>query len=225
MASPRAVSIRIGVAARARIWLQTLEAVHVREHQVQHDGVEGFARVQRQARGAGGRARHAEARPVEIVADHLGEAGVVFDQEDAVGHGAILAAMPAPPVAPSRFDVRGYLAPLLGGQHLRHVGDRLGEALAGGSASAICSARNASIAARSSSAGSAAPWRARRAACAFSRIGTRSLTRGLGDGAQLLLLLGRGVELDGRVPDRPVGAVLESRPGVSGARMKPGPCQ
>ena len=33
----------------------------------------------------------AEARPAEIVADHLGEAGVVLDQQDAVGHGGILA--------------------------------------------------------------------------------------------------------------------------------------
>ena len=74
---------------------------------------------------------------------------------------------------------------------------------------ASCSARNASMAARSTL-GCVSNSAARaRAVCAFSRIGSRSLTAALGDGAQLLLLLGGGVELDGRVPDAAVDAVLD----------------
>ena len=33
------------MVARARTWRHTIEAVHVGEHQVENDGVEGFARV------------------------------------------------------------------------------------------------------------------------------------------------------------------------------------
>ena len=43
--------------------------------------------MQGEAGGAGGGPRGAEARPVEIVAHHLGQAIVVLDQQDAVGHG------------------------------------------------------------------------------------------------------------------------------------------
>ncbi len=77
------------------------------------------------------------------------------------------------------------------------------------SASAICSPRNASIAARSS-----VGWVSR--AVARSPCGPRLVADrhevfecGLGDGPQFLLLLGRGIEFDDRVPDRPVGAILE----------------
>ena len=76
---------------------------------------------------------HTKPRPTEIVADHLSKAGIVFNEQNSVGHRRILAATPAVPEAPA-FPKLGQavidLAPLLGGQHFRRVAKRLGEALA-----------------------------------------------------------------------------------------------
>jgi hypothetical protein len=77
MASPRAVSIRIGVPAA------DLEPVHVGQHQVEDQRVERIAAGARDAGAAGRRMGHAESGLAEIARDHLGEAKVVLDQQDA----------------------------------------------------------------------------------------------------------------------------------------------
>ena len=73
---------------------------------------------------AGAGTLDAEARPAQIVADHLGKAGVVFDQQDAVAHLGILAASPAVPEAPALTHFRQAvvnLVPLLWGQDFSDV--------------------------------------------------------------------------------------------------------
>ena len=69
-----------------------LEPVHVGQHQVEDDGIERLARLTARCRPRRVPAmRHAKARLAEIVLHHLGEARVVFDQQDAVGHHGIVA--------------------------------------------------------------------------------------------------------------------------------------
>ena len=198
-----------GIARAGTDLAADAEAIHIREHEIQHDGIERLTRVQRQARCPIRRARHAEARPVEIVADHLGKAGVVFDQEYAVGHGVILTAMPAPPVAPSALDEFAHLAPLIRGQHLRYVGNGLGEPLAG----RFCQRHllhPEGLDGRPVDVG-------------LGQQGSRALPRRLrllpqrqqvfqgclGNCTQLVLLLARGVDLDGGMPDSTVSLVLD----------------
>src|SRR5581483_9624575 len=67
-----------------------VEPVHVRQAEVEDDGIEGLAVLQRQPGRALGGGGDAEAGPVEIGLDHLGEARVVLDEQDAIGHGLTL---------------------------------------------------------------------------------------------------------------------------------------
>ena len=95
---------------------------------------------------------HAKPRPAEIVADHLGKAGVIFNEQNSVGHRRILAATPAMPEAPALPKLGQAiidLAPLLRCQDFRCVAKCLREALARRVASASCSVRSVSMAARS----------------------------------------------------------------------------
>ena len=63
-----------------------IEAVGVGQHEVEDDGVEGLALQQRLALAAGAGDGQTKARPAEIVGDHPGEAAVVVDHQDALGH-------------------------------------------------------------------------------------------------------------------------------------------
>ena len=76
------------------------EPVHVGQHQIEDERVEFLPAMQEETGPAGRRDRDGEAGLAEIVLDHLGEPGVVFDEEKAVAHGAILAARPAAPTVP-----------------------------------------------------------------------------------------------------------------------------
>ena len=67
------------------------EPVGVGQHQVEHQRVELLALQPLLALARGRRRGNAKARGAEIVADHAGEALVVVDDEDAAGHGAIIA--------------------------------------------------------------------------------------------------------------------------------------
>ena len=90
MASPRAVSIRIGVWRARADAAADLEPVHVRQHQVEDDRIERLARGHRDAGLAASGDAHAKSGLAEIAFHHLGEARIVFDQQDAVGHRAIV---------------------------------------------------------------------------------------------------------------------------------------
>ena len=56
-----------------------LEAVHVGQHEVEHQRVVGLGGQTREPGPAVPRDRHREARLAEILGDHLGEAAVVLD--------------------------------------------------------------------------------------------------------------------------------------------------
>ena len=224
MASPRAVSIRIGVAARARIRRQTSRPSMSGSIRSSTMASKASRACRARPGAAVGGAGDAEARLAEIVADHLGEAGVVLDQQDAVGHGRILPAVPARQIAPDaiRGARRSCAAARASAPRRRRRAP----------ARSACWRRR-----RAPSARRGTPrWRPGRAGLVSSARGALArglgllahrqqvLDGGLGDGAQLLLLLGRGVELDGRVPDDAVDAVLDLGR-RQGRRMKPRPCQ
>jgi hypothetical protein len=107
-----------------------IKAIHVGQHQVEDDGVEVFPRVQQESGCASGRPSRTETRPVEIVADQIGKAVVVLNQQNAVRHRPILAPTPAAPIAHSPLKVLLDLQSLLRSEDLSSIGQRLGESLA-----------------------------------------------------------------------------------------------
>ena len=90
MASPRAVSIRIGTSERCADAAAHLEAVDVGQHQVEDERVERsrFSRCSPRARSA---PRQRDSRRRRDSRDHRGEALVVVDDEDAAGHDGVIA--------------------------------------------------------------------------------------------------------------------------------------
>src|SRR5215468_1256532 len=96
--SPRAVSIRTG--CRRADLAADIEPIDIREGEVKNYGVEGLTTLQSQTGCPVGGNSHLEARPVEIGLHHLGEAWIVFNEQDAIGHRSILAAVPPLPVGP-----------------------------------------------------------------------------------------------------------------------------
>jgi len=68
-----------------------IEAVHVGKREVEDHDLERLAAFEREAGRAARRDRDVKAGPAEIGLDHLGEARVVLDEQDAVGHERILA--------------------------------------------------------------------------------------------------------------------------------------
>ena len=95
IASPRAVSISTGVLRPRADTAADLKPIHVGQHQVENDRIERLARVHGDAGLAASRHAHGKSGVAEIALHHLGEFWIVFDQQDAVGHRVILAAMPA----------------------------------------------------------------------------------------------------------------------------------
>ena len=68
-----------------------------------------------------------------MVADHLGEADIVLDEEDALGHRPILTALPVVPEAPMFPKLRKAVvdfAPLLRGKHFAGIAESLRKTLA-----------------------------------------------------------------------------------------------
>ena len=63
-----------------------IEPVGIGQHEVEDDRVEGLALELGLAVAAGAGDGHAKARPAEIVRNHPGEAVVVVDHQDALGH-------------------------------------------------------------------------------------------------------------------------------------------
>jgi len=74
-----------GIGARTQP-AADFQPVDVRQRQVEHQGVEGLACEALEPLVAGPGHGHAKARLAEIFRHHLGEAGVVLDQEDARAH-------------------------------------------------------------------------------------------------------------------------------------------
>ena len=148
------------------------------------------------ARAVGGE-RDAKAGLAEIVGDHLGEAGVVFDQQDAVGHERHTNRDASRcQTAPRAASVdRSIFGAARASSTSAASASAWANRLLAASASAICSARNASIAARSTF------WRSRSGALAGSRLlahRQQVLDGALDDRPQLLLLLGRSIDLERR---------------------------
>ena len=89
--SARAVSMMIGMTGGLVVGAQEpadLEAVHVRQHQVEHDEVR---RLRAHAVERVATRRHSLGRIaglLEVADDELGDVGIVFDHEDAGGHRA-----------------------------------------------------------------------------------------------------------------------------------------
>ena len=68
-----------------------------------------------------------------MVADHLGKADIVLDEQDALGHRRILTASPVVPEAPMFPELGKAIinfAPLIRGKHFAGIAERLHEALA-----------------------------------------------------------------------------------------------
>ncbi len=63
-----------------------LESVDVGQHQVEHQRVKRLMRKPLESGAASGLDRNAKPRLAEILGNHLGEPGIVFDQENALGH-------------------------------------------------------------------------------------------------------------------------------------------
>src|SRR5205814_4826814 len=66
-----------------------IEPVHVGEHQVEHQRIERFAREALEPRAAGSGDGNTKPRLAEVLGHHLGEPGIVFDQENAFGHASL----------------------------------------------------------------------------------------------------------------------------------------
>ncbi len=64
------------------------QAVHVRKHQIEHHGIIVCARESLECRRSQRRNGHTHAGLAEILAEHLGQARIVFDQQDALDHPA-----------------------------------------------------------------------------------------------------------------------------------------
>ena len=195
-----------------------IEAVHVRQHQIQDDGVEVVARLQGQAAVTIRGPVDAEARRAEVVAQHFGEAGIVFDDEYAVGHRGILTAMPALPEAPSLPELRQAvieLAPLLRRQHVRGVAEGLRQAPAG------AVGERQLLGPKRLDGTSIDAWLGQQGAPALAgRPGHLPHRQQIphqvfDDGAQLLLLFIGCINFDGEVPDGAVGTLCRTD-GVEG---------
>jgi len=64
-----------------------LETIDIRQHHIQHNGVEAIARVQFQSRATAGGVRNSKPCAAEILAQHLGEPHVILDEEDLLHYG------------------------------------------------------------------------------------------------------------------------------------------
>ena len=71
------------VGLRAQAAAQ-IEAIGIRQHEIEDHRVEGFRCDQLHGTRAGAGARGAKARLAQVVGDHRGEAGIIFDEQDAV---------------------------------------------------------------------------------------------------------------------------------------------
>src|SRR5205814_2375016 len=101
-----------GIAARGehqdrRLRLHPDAAAHIKtidvgQREVENDAIEALARVARDAELALGRNHDVKARLAEIALHHLGKTRVIFDEQDAAGHKAILTPPPAAPEARPR---------------------------------------------------------------------------------------------------------------------------
>src|SRR6185295_3326940 len=105
-----------------------LQAVDVGQREIEHEHVVGLAS---EALERGGAARHGgdvEARRAEVFGHHRGEAGIVFDQENSLGHLVYYTgARSAPPVAVALEALRKALA-LLRREHLGRLRQGAAEA-------------------------------------------------------------------------------------------------
>ena len=166
-------------------------------------------------------------RPAKIVAHHLGKAGVVFDQQNTVAHRDILTAPPAMPEASALAHLGQAvvdLAALLGRQHLGDIAKGLREAFAGGVGKRHllgpkCLDRGL-VDARLRQQHPPALARGKRLFAHRQQV----LDGALDDGAQLLLLFVRRVDLDGKMPYAAVGAIFDACR-VKCAAHEAGPCQ
>ena len=73
-----------------------LEAIEIGEHHVEDQGVDPAARGAREPARAVATRRHLETRRAEILGEHRGEALVVFDDQDALGHASLAWRAPWP---------------------------------------------------------------------------------------------------------------------------------
>jgi hypothetical protein len=190
-----------------------LEAVHVGQHQVQDDRIESLAGLQ----GETGRAVlgpfDAKSRPAEIVTDHLGKAGIVFDQQNAFGHPRILApapALPEVPALPEFCQAIINLAPLFRRQDFGGVTQSLRKALA------RSVGKRDLLGPKCLDGGAVDRGLCQQNPAALPRVngllshGQKVLYEALDDGTQLFLLLRRPIDLNHEMPDRTVGSVLGS---------------
>ena len=86
VSSPRAVSIRIGHVGAGADAAADLEPVHVRQHHVEQHGLEAAAAEEPQPALRVGGDRDLEARGRQVLGHHRGQAAVVLDHQDALGH-------------------------------------------------------------------------------------------------------------------------------------------
>ena len=95
-----------------------VQAVGVRQHEIENDGICRLASMQRQAAGPVLGMDDVKARLAEVLADHVGKAGIIFDQKDTLAHddpsiGVRSTTMPGHPWTTPRHPVRDFPA-LLG---------------------------------------------------------------------------------------------------------------
>ena len=98
------------------------EAVHVRQHQIEHHGVVALALETLQACATIRHHRDAKPRLAEVLGYERGKAGIVVDDQNPGHHSRSLAVAPPPPA-----DMLGQPLLLLRRQHVGHVGEGLGE--------------------------------------------------------------------------------------------------
>ena len=110
--------------------LAEVQAIRVRQHQVEDDRIEGVALEEPLRLAAGAGDRRADARLTEIVGDHSGQAGIVLDQQYTNTHAAAIlppASGFLPVVVALHAGDEG--RPLLGRQHFGRVGQPRDEPL------------------------------------------------------------------------------------------------
>ena len=129
------MSIRIGLSDRARISRQ-ISRPAVRQHQVEDDDIHRLACVQREAARPAFRMNDAETRLAEVLAEHPGKAGIIFDQAGRVRPRSPSTSGPLNRDASAPTDRRTQSNPQLSGavpvQHFRGIGQRLRDAFARG---------------------------------------------------------------------------------------------